>query len=427
VQGSPLRERWARAVGRSAVETELTRQESRWIIRRAGRRILVADNRDLRGEELADYAQALGELADQCADQEPLLSPVRALDLIRAVPAPDSLARLSNHRLLRLAAAASQHAALSSRAELYPRGLRAERAIELAQGALLGARALPVAEVRSRVQGRYPEAQQLPGRPQLDALMRGIDLGFDWDGNFEFSDGSRGAYCLPRAGVTAVTSLWDRTGADTGPSASSAGLDAAGGDDELAARRRRQQFDDSVRTALDEHRFLAVTVRPARARIAAERLADRFGLNPVSFDALLFRHLHRLCNGMARPPDWQVVLRADSAAPGSVDWSRLQGLVRRVLPALTDEILGAGGTADGPVLLTDTGLIGRYDLVETWLAELRRRLADGEVRHALLLLIASDRTGPGASIEGVSVPDGPGRREHAAIPSQWLTTAGTTT
>jgi hypothetical protein len=72
------------------------------------------------------------------------------------------------------------------------------------------------------------------------------------------------------------------------------------------------------------------------------------------------------------------------------------------------------------VLLTDTGLIGRYGLVDDWLAEIRRRLADGEIPHALLLLIASDGTGPGASLEGVSVPDGPGRREHAAIPSQWL-------
>jgi len=242
VQGSPLRARWAQAVVRAAVETELARQESRWIIRRAGRRILVADNSDQRGEALADYAQALGELADECADPAsegaPLLSPVRALEMIRAVPAPDSLARLSNHRLLRLAAAASQHAALSSRAELYPRGLVAERAIELAQGALLGARALTVAEVQSRVQGRYPEARPLPGRPQLDALMRGLDLGFEWNGNFTFPDGSRGAYCLPRAGLTAVTSLYDATRTGTRLSGSSAGQDTVQSDDALSLRRR---------------------------------------------------------------------------------------------------------------------------------------------------------------------------------------------
>ncbi|MBK1704926.1 BREX system serine/threonine kinase PglW [Halochromatium glycolicum] len=431
VQGSPLRERWARAVVRAAVETELARAEPRWIIRRAGRRILVADNSDLRGEERADYAQALGELADQCAEPAaggaPLLSPVRTLEMIRAVPAPladaRALARFSNHRLLRLAAAASQQAALSSRAELYPRGLGAERAIELAQGALLGARALSVAEVHNRVHGRYPEAQPLPGRPQLDALMRGLDLGFEWNSGFTLPDGSRGAYCLPRAGLTAASSLYDSSRFGSGLPAASAGLESAAGDAALAAEQRQQAFDDRVRTALDEHRFLALSVRPADAQRAAQRLQARFGLVAISFDALLLRQLRRLCDGMARPPDWQVVLRADAAAPGSIDWSRLQGLVQRVLPELTAALLGPDGAAGAPVLLTDTGLIGRYGLVDSWLAELRRRLAEGEVGHALLLLIASDGTGPGARIEGVSVPDGPGRREHAAIPSQWLQAA----
>ena len=420
VQASPLRERWAQAVVRAAVETELARQASRWIIRRAGRRILVAYNSDQRGEELADYAQALGELADQCADEEPLLSPVRALEMVRAVPAPDSLARLSNHRLLRLAAAASQHAALSSRAELYPRGLSAERAVELAQGALLGARALTVGEVQSRVQGRYPASHPLPGRPQLDALLRGLDLGLEWNGRFSFPDGTRGAYCLPRAGLTAVTSLLDPTHAGTLGSVSATGMPTAGDEDAPTAQRRQQQFDQTVQSALDDGRFLALTVRPAQAQLAAERLAARFGLAAVSFDTLLLRHLHRLCDGMARPPAWQVVLRADSADSGSRDWSNLQGLVRRVLPDLTAEILAA----ERPVLLTDTGLIGRYGLVDTWLAELRRRVTDGEAPHALLLLIATDGTGPGASIEGVSVPDGPGRREHAAIPVDWVAVAG---
>ena len=196
VQPTPLRERWSQAVVRAAVEMELMRQESRWIVRRCGERILIADNTEGRGEELADYAEALGQLADECAEQQPRLSPLRALERIRAVAAPDSFAGLSNHRLLRLAAAASQGAALSSRAELYLRGMPAERSIELAQGALLGTRVLSVDEVHARIHGRYPEAQPLPGRPKLDALMQGLDLGFAWDGSFE-RGGQRGAYCLP--------------------------------------------------------------------------------------------------------------------------------------------------------------------------------------------------------------------------------------
>jgi hypothetical protein len=56
VQDSPLRERWAYAVVRAAVETELSKQEPRWLLRRNGNRFLIADNSELRGEELADYA-----------------------------------------------------------------------------------------------------------------------------------------------------------------------------------------------------------------------------------------------------------------------------------------------------------------------------------------------------------------------------------
>ena len=181
VQPSPIRDRWAQAVVRAAIETELARQESRWILRRCGKRILIADDTQGLGEALADYAEALGQLADECAEQQPLLSPVRALERIRALPAPDSFAGLRNHRLLRLAVAASQGAALSSRAEFYPKGMPAERSLELAQGALLGTPKLSVAEVQDRIQGRYPEALPLPGRRELDDLLGRLDLGFVWD------------------------------------------------------------------------------------------------------------------------------------------------------------------------------------------------------------------------------------------------------
>ena len=71
---------------------------------------------------------------------------------------------------------------------------------------------------------------------------------------------------------------------------------------------------------------------------------------------------------MARPPDWQVVLRADAAPRGSMDRSRLQALVRQVLPAMADEL---------------------------------------------------DATA-GAVIDGDSLPSGAGSKEYARIPSAWL-------
>ncbi|MBN2887241.1 MAG: BREX system serine/threonine kinase PglW [Chromatiaceae bacterium] len=404
VQPSPKRERTAQAVVRAAVETELSRQQSRWTLRRSGKRILIADNTQERGEELADYAEALGQLADECAELQPLLSPVRALERIRAVAAPDSFAGLSNHRLLRLAVAASQGAALSSRAEFYPRGMPAERAMELAQGALLGARALSVAEVISRIQGRYPEAQPLPGRPQLDALMQKLELGFQWDGSY-VRDGVRGAYCLPRAGLTSYATRTQTTYYST--------LHEEG---DLAAAEEVSQFIEAVRNSIDSSRFLALSVRPRQWQRAKERLSNAFNFRIVSFDELLLRHLRGLCGGMQNPPKWDVVLKADAAERTSVDWSRLQMLVKKVLPAMADEIQ----QADRPVLLTEPGLIARYGLVDNWLGELRQHLMNARQVHALVLLTANDVATNAAFIDGVNVPSGAGSREFVRIPSVWL-------
>ena len=404
VQPSPRRERIAQAVVRAAVETELSRQQSRWTLRRSGRRILIADNTQGRGEELADYAEALGQLADEFAEQQPLLSPVRALERIRALAAPESFAGLSNHRLLRLAVAASQGAALSSRAEFYPRGMPPERSIELAQGALLGTRALSVSEVISRIQGRYPEAQPLPGRPQLDTLMQKLELGFQWDGNFEWA-GKRGAYCLPQAGLTSYSSR-----------AQTAFYYTQHEEGDLSAAKEINQFLTTVQNSIDSARFLALSVRPRQWQRAKERLCTTFDFQVTSFDELLLRHLHQLCDGMKHPPKWEVVLKADAADSTSVDWSRLQGLVKKVLPAMADEIK----QADRPVLLTEPGLIARYDLINSWLSELRQHLMNARQVQALVLLIANEVTTSAAVIDGVSVPSGAGSKEFARIPSAWL-------
>ena len=403
-QSSPTRERYAQAVLRAAIETEFSRQQSRWTLRRSGKRILIADNTQDRGEELADYAEALGQLADECAEQQPLLSPVRALERIRAVTAPESFAGLSNHRLLRLAVAASQGAALSSRAEFYPIGMSAERSTELAQGALLGTSILTVAEVIARIQGRYPEAQPIPGRPQLDALMQKLDLGFQWDGSVEVG-GKRGAYCLPQAGVSSYATKAQTTYYHT---------EHEEGD--IAGAREIDQFNMAVQNTIESSRFLALSVRPRHWNRAKARLQSAFDFTLISFDELLLRHLHDLCEGMQKPPKWEVVLKADAADVSSVDWSRLQSLVRKVMPAMAEEIIHS----DRPVLLTEPGLIARYQMVDNWLGDLRQRLMNTQNTQALVLLVANDVTTSSAIIDGVSVPSGAGSKEFARIPTAWL-------
>jgi hypothetical protein len=336
-QESPWRERWAQAVLRAGVETELARQDPRWILRRSGKRVLIADNRTGDGEEWADYADSLGRMADECAEQDPLLPPIRVLEKVRAIAPPETFGELGNHRLLRLAAAASQRAALSSRAELYPRRMPARRALQLGQGALLGARILTVREVQGRVQGRYPEAEPLPGRPELDTWIQELDIGFEWDPEYR-RNGDRGAYRLPLRGDSTLV------GASTHLTTAS----AHGAEQKLAAQGDEQTFRREVTTAVAERRFLALTVKPRQMAAAAERLAADIGLAPISFDALLLRHVHRACDAMATPPQWDLVLRADAADPDSRDRQNLLRLVGRALPGMADELLASRA----PVLLT---------------------------------------------------------------------------
>ncbi|MBR9910594.1 MAG: BREX system serine/threonine kinase PglW [Gammaproteobacteria bacterium] len=410
VQDSPLRERWAHAVVRVAVETELSKQEPRWLLRRSGNRFLIADNREQRGEELADYASDLGVLADECAQQQPLLSPVRALEKIRAVPSPESFIGLSNHRLLRLAAAASQNSALSSRAEFYPRGMPAKMALELAQGALLGSKALAIADLHARVAGRYPAAELLPGRPQLDEMVQSLDLGFQWDAQYPFANGSKGGYCLPTAGLTSLASTTRTQYHYTQQQ-----------DVDTSTLAEIKALDQQLQGVVQWSRFLALTVRPRQWQQAQTKLCQRYPFALISFDELLLRHVHGVCNNMSNPPDWQVVLKADAAERNSKDWQNLQRLVQRALPAMAAEIQQAGE----PVLLTDPGLIGRYQLVNTWLNELRQQLMNisntsGNESYGLIVLIAADAQSDAASIDGVAVPTGAGSKEFARIPTSWL-------
>lgn len=410
VKDSPLRERWAYAVIRAAVETELSKQEPRWLLRRSGNSFLIADDRNRQGEELADYACDLGALADECAQQTPLLSPIRTLERVRAVPAPDSFAGLSNHRLLRLAAAASQSAALSSRAEFYARGMQAKQALELAQGALLGSKALTVKDIQSRVAGRYPDAQPLPGRPQLDALISELDLGFSWNGEYELVGRAAGAFCLPTAGQTSNATT-----------ANSLFATAQTQDEEIDLLEDIQGLHQRLQLVATDSGFLALTVKPSLWYQAQSKLCKEYGLLCVSFDELLLRHIQLVCAAMPKAPDWQVVLHADAADTHSRDWQNLQRLVHKALPAVSKEIL----SADQPLLLTDSGLLARYDLVSTWLADVRAQLMEGVSKHGnrlhgMALLIAADAQHNAAMIDKTLVPTGAGSREFARIPTRWL-------
>jgi hypothetical protein len=119
---------------------------------------------------------------------------------------------------------------------------------------------------------------------------------------------------------------------------------------------------------------------------------------------------------MTKPPPWDLVLRADAAEPGSRDWLNLLRLIQRALPGMAGELRACAQ----PVLLSEPGLLARYDLVTSWLQTLRDELLNGSELQGLILLIAADAQQQVAVIDNVIVPTGAGSKEYARIPQAWL-------
>jgi serine/threonine protein kinase len=393
-QSSPRRECWARAVTRAALEVEARKKEPRWLQRRSGHALLLAHDPDS-----AEYAETLGRIADDCATQTPLLSPLSAQEKLLGIEAPPDMPPLSPNRLLSLAVAVSQQAALSSRAEIYPHGMEARRALELAQGALLGARLLTVQDIQARVKGRYPLAQALPGRPQLDEWVETLGLGLKWDGEYVLSNGKCGAYHQPTKAFTTLYRSQETSLSQGGEDAPDLSL---------------QKFQLAIDNAIQQRGFLLVSTSPRRLRDATQKLCENYPVRRVSFDELLLRHIRQVCAGMSNPPHWDKILQADAAAPDSRDWQNLQRLVQRILPNMSEELKQSAQ----PVLLTEPGLLARYDLVSSWLQQLRDSLSQPDGLKGLIVLTATDASGP--RIDNILVPANPGGGGYVKIPGVWL-------
>ena len=133
---SAQQQRMASAIARAAVETEDMMAQRRFQLRRVVGKTVMSCS-----QELAVYAEKLGQVADKLADLDPLASPLRAFQELYEVPQPTQphgCQPFINERLLKLASAMGSKAAVSSLQEVYPRGMSAERALRLGVRALSG-------------------------------------------------------------------------------------------------------------------------------------------------------------------------------------------------------------------------------------------------------------------------------------------------
>lgn len=384
----PRRSQLAAIVVRASVEAERNNESPRFIeCRLENGRILITQ-----AAEMADYAEQLARAADELTRLDPIPTPARTMERLREVRPPEQIALLPDARLVKLAVAVSTLAALSSRLEIYPKGLAAVRALRLAHGALVGVSNLPVEAIRQRVHIRYPDAEPLPDRPALDDLLREAEIDLIWEPE-------KDAYVWRRASVSGASS--------STVSPSSSGLSLSDSLTPWVAKNAVELppevadariLDNKLRRAAAEGSFLALTVAPQRLLEAEAALLHRFELERCNLDEIFLRVMHELAAKLK--VDWQVVLRADAAPRDGQDWRNLMNLVSRCAPIIEDRL----SRSDKTLLLVYPGLLARYQRLDL-LERLRERAATpGSGLHGVWALIASDEQSALPKLDGAPVP-----------------------
>jgi serine/threonine protein kinase len=384
-----LRTRQAMALLRAALEVERSMVNPRFLVQRVGKRMLVAVDADW-----AAYGRKLGEKADALAQEDPLVSPERAIQELQEIGPPAEAMPLPERRLLQLAAAASQGAALSSRQELYPQGMEADRALRLSQGALYGVKTLTVQQVKDRIAGRYPDAAKLPERPELDGLLQQFIPTLAWDAQ-------AGCYVNQAREYPSLSSSTSFARMPTGAF-------AAEGKEITPEEADARLLEERLKRGIKEGSFLALLVNPKRYQRAQRELSERFPVQVVDYEALFLDCLRQVAD--QAKVKWDLVLQTD-ATPGEGDWHKLMLLVGRAMPLVEAELL----KADKTILLIYPGLLARYDQM-TLLERLREQVGREDGIPGLWLLLPNEQQ---AMIDGKAVPLlSPGQR--AKITDEWL-------
>ena len=392
----PKRTRTASVVTRAAVEAELRESEPAFSEHRRDLGILIT-----KAPALCDYAKALGKIADALAAEDPIPTPARSLDALRAVavpgPLPEGIASFSDNRLLQFAAAVSERAAVSSSLEIYPRGLDPLRALRCARHSLFAAGDLRLDDIQSRVRARYPEAAPLPPRPKIDELIREVRPDLFWNEKTQsYTSSARDSLTINTSGRTHTVETTSRPEPVFAP-------------DEPKARL----LDRRLRRAEKEGAFLALTTPRKHYAEAEAALLSRFKLERCDLDAIFLKAMRTEAD--KRGVQWDLVLQADASKPNSADWRKLMILLDHCLPAVEAELVRPH---DSTRLLIHAGLLARYGRIPL-LSRVSQRIGHAGGPHGLWLLLPADGQSPRPMIEGEAVPVIT-TNEHAELTEDWL-------
>ncbi|MCR9166536.1 MAG: BREX system serine/threonine kinase PglW [Nannocystaceae bacterium] len=289
-------------------------------------------------EELWHTIKRLGETADDLAQRVPLASSGETYRALAAVVDETPLAKDEDEAadLLTLAASASRTAARSSRLELYPVGMPASRALELSAQALSAAELSPE-EIVTRVRARYPEAEPLPTRPQLDRLVASLSLKWS-DGRYRRPQASGSSSLLSSSGLDRR-----KTVVPSQRSMSESSMTA-------------KDFEDSVVGVLQDRKLRVLAVNTAYMPDAVSALERVLKTRAVAVDRLLVEAMEAVLSEKGGKPE--VLWSTDAEGPEGKAWSRLLSVAKTA----SDRVIESLVPSRDPLLLVQLGLLARYEL-----------------------------------------------------------------
>jgi serine/threonine protein kinase len=325
--------------------------------------------------------RGLGAACDALAGRDVLASWGEVCRVLEQAAKDTPFATLSAEILARLGTEASPRAACSARQEIYPSGMPAARALELCAPLLRGGLSPDV--VAARVAARYPEAETLPPRPALDALLAPHQLVFD--GHVYHRPGEREP---PTSLQTSFSSLPKQI-------------------DEHAA-----DFDARLRNAVERGGLRVVGVRAMRAETATIALGKRLGVTPIDLSAALLEQM-RVLQAEGEVED-DALHKADVDADASPEtW----GLLRKLASDAAERVAETLLPPTAPLVLAQPGLFARYQLVG--FSERLREAADQRNAAPIFVVVPSRDVGRVPHLEGWGVAGA----KAMWIPESWVTEA----
>lgn len=347
--------------------------------------------------ELFTYARRVADLASQLVTDRSVISRVELLSELDQLERPELSAPIPDAHLADLAGELCVNAAVNRRMELYRSGLEPLAALRASRRALISG-GIDVEGIRNKLRLRFPEAADIPERPELDGLLHTAGHELRWDDKEH-------EYSAPLQAGTQSRSMTFTRVATNAPAAIEV-------DDVV-------EFDQRLDRSHNSGGLFVLVVDDVKKLPAAERSLGEKVDFVVDVDAWLTDQLNDItADGK---PGWPILFAADGEGPHGAQWTQLRRVIDNALVELTKRLVETSGT----VLLTNLGLLARYDrldLVAAWREHLHSNAGSEAAIQAIWILVPATVGVDAPMVDGHAIPVISGN-EWANVPIDWLRNA----